>query len=235
MFLQLIKKFKLQFSIAGAVLAGVLIVYLFGLVLLSAALESAAGLPLTLGRVNLKLFPIELGLYHIKVKSLKGFKSPHIANIPEIFVSIEPWDLLKGKLHVREVRINIDEIIVERNTQGKVNLNELQKKMAEKQPNPAPLPHLQIDKATLTMTRALYIDYNFTPPVNQVIFLNIYNATLEDVTNPMRVTEQILTITLKKLGMKIVQSQINKAASTMAEGARQTLTNLLTRKPAPAT
>ncbi len=80
------------------------------------------------------------------------------------------------------------------------------------------------------MTRAQYIDYGFTPPITKVFFLNVYNASLEDVTNPRRVTEQVIAITLKKIGMKMVTSQVSKMTASFAEQTRASLSGLLGAK-----
>ncbi|GEM_PF-4713927 len=227
MLLHFLKKHKFLLTVLGAVVIIVLSVYLFGLAILNGVLRSAIGVPVSLGKMRLKLFPIEVGLYDIHVRKFGDFKS-QVASIPEIFISVEPFDLLKGKIHVRQIRINLEEIVAERDTNGKINLNELQKKLAEK-PR-VPPPPLQIDKVTLTMTRAQYIDYGFTPPITKVFFLNVYNASLEDVTNPRRVTEQVIAITLKKIGMKMVTSQVSKMTASFAEQTRASLSGLLGAK-----
>ncbi len=214
----------------GFVLAAFFSLYLFWHALLDRALESAIGVPVKFGGIHLRLSPIEVGLYHIEVKSLKKFQVPRMASIPEIFIRIQPGDLLKGKIHILEVRINIDEIIAERNKEGKVNLNELQKILAAKPQTPIDIKKFQIDKAVFTLTRVQYVDDNFIPPFTKVFFVNIYNSALEDVTNPRRATEQIIAIVLKKIGMHILNAQLNKMAGSFADQAKNALSGFLGAK-----
>jgi len=226
---------KLFLTLGGIVLAVFFSLYLFWHALLDRALESAIGVPVKFGGIHLRLSPIELGLYHIEVKSLKNFKAPHMASIPEIFIRIQPGDLLRGKIHIMEIRINIDEIIAERNKEGKVNLNELQKILAAKPQTPMDPKKFKIDKAIFTLTRVQYLDDNFTPPYTKIFFMNIYNSALQDVTNPRRVTEQIITVVLKKIGMHILNAQLSKMTGSFADQAKNTLSSLLGAKTDSAT
>lgn len=218
-------------------------------------LEQAIGARVSVSRFYINLYPVKLGLYGIKIHNPKGFREPVLVAIPEIYFDMDPLGILKGLIHVREVRINIEEITIEKNAQGKINLNELiqklnQSKKDAKQQGQAPAPgspppsenkgpgkqkaahkvRTQVDKVMVSIGKARYVDTAKEKAVERSLSVNIQNFQLQNVTDPASVTEQIVVMMLKKLGLMAVNAELNdlqhsleNQAKAMVDQARQTL------------
>lgn len=206
-------------------------VSLTGNLILAKVLETAIGAPVEVKKFNLDLFASQVGIYGFKIKNPKGFKEPVLASIPEIFIHVDVPAIFKNRVHIWEIRLNLDEITVERNTNGKINLSEIgavkgSSKPAEKkeaaapsepsQPSPAhqkpakpaAIPETQIDSVALSLGRARYVEYIGGEPSVRTFSLEIRNAVLKNVTDPADITRQIVSRTLRKIGLDAVASQL---------------------------
>ncbi len=217
-------------------------------------LEQAIGTRVSVSRFYVNLYPVKLGLYGIKIHNPKGFREPVLASLPEIYFEMNPLAILKGRIHVREIRIHIEEITIEKNAQGKINLNELiqklnqNKKDAQNQgkapapggpppeskgpakPKPGRRITTQVDRVMVSIGRARYVDTSKDKFVERSLNVNIQNFQLQNVTDPASVTEQIVVMVLKKLGLMAVNAQLDdlqhsleNQAKVMVDQARQTL------------
>ena len=97
----------------------------FGAQALAGVLEKAIGTPVQAGYIRFGIFSSSLGLYDFKIKNPKGFREKALAEIHEISVQYDFPDLFKGRIHVRNLRIDFGDVTIEKNAAGKVNLLEL--------------------------------------------------------------------------------------------------------------
>lgn len=197
--------------------------------LLAKVLETAIGAPVEINKLNINLFAGEVGIEGLKIRNPNGFNEKLIAIIPEIFIHVDWNALFQNRIHVREIRLNLDEITVERNQSGAVNLMELGavKKPSKKsqtaeaplQPSepspasqkpaePAKPPAVQIDTVSLSLGRARYVDYTSGQAVARTFPLEIRNSVLRDVTDPAQITQQIVFKTLQRVGMNALAQQL---------------------------
>lgn len=199
--------------------------YFFANTLLGKVMEQAIGAPVRVGRVHLGLFSSEVGIYGLRVENPEGFRERTLASVPEIFVQYDLPSFFTGKPHIRLVRVNVEEITVEKNPSGTVNLLEL-KALKGPGAKPAsgaepPPPEVQIDQVVLNLGEARYVDYAAGSPVTRQFNLGVQNEVLHNVTQPQQVTKDIVVITLKKVGLAALTSGID----TLAKGWQTQITD----------
>jgi len=195
--------------------------YASGSFFLAKAIEMAVGAPVKIQRFKLDLFNSEFGIYGLQVKNLKGFKEPMLASVPEISVHADLPALFENRIHIWQIQLNVDEITVERNDSGAVNLTEIGAvKNAQKQPSarseasapqpaerhaaPAKPPAVLIDAVVLSLGRARYVD----SAGERKFALEIRNAVLKNVTDPAQITQQIVLKTLERVGLNALTQQL---------------------------
>lgn len=243
-------KKKGSFLLSFLLVVAVVVVGLFltGRMLLAKVLETAIGAPVEIQKFNLNLFSSEVGIDGIKIKNPPGFQGPILASIPEIYLHVDVPAIFQNRIHIQEIRLNLDEITVERNSNGAINLLQLG---AVKQPKkettppaseqPAPssqeerpaqpavkklLPQFEIDTVRLSLGRAQYKDYTTVPPSSRTFSLEIQNSVLRNVTNPAQITQQIVVKTLQKIGMNALLSDFGLVGTGWEAQLSQTQENL---------
>ncbi|HTL47401.1 MAG TPA: AsmA family protein [Verrucomicrobiae bacterium] len=202
---------------------------------LSALLGTALGLPFKAQHYHLKLSPLEVGIYNVEIGNPPGFSSPHMAEIPELFIRMEPADILKGRLHIRQVRFNLSEVVVERNTKNQINLREASKprKPPAKAPQPGQdhpgqpkkpsvkPPQLLIDEVVFSLGTAQYVETTGGQMTQRNLALNVHELRLKNVTDPAQLLSQVVDIIIEKLGSLAVGFELKglqqKAQQTVSD------------------
>jgi hypothetical protein len=119
-------------------------------------------------------------------------------DMPEVYVHYDLPSIIGGKIHLREMRLNMSEFIVVKNEKGELNLDALnvvkdQKKEAK--PDPAKkdeAPEIQIDVLELEVGRVLYKDYSKGgKPSVQEFKLNL-KERYTDITDPNKLVGLIV-------------------------------------------
>lgn len=210
-------------------------------------LEQAVGVKVSVNRFSFRPYPLRLGLYGIKIHNPPGFKEKTLADVPELYFEADPLALFKGKIHVREVRLAVEDIAIERNAQGKINLNEMLRLLNEKQkaaqkqtPGQAPAPRdpgpesprpsppkpkarrvpILVDKVIVSIGDARYVESGKPEVQEKRIHVNVRNAELKNVTDPASVTEQIAILILKKVGLLAVNAQLGDLQQNIEKQAK---------------
>jgi hypothetical protein len=120
-------------------------------------------------------------------------------DMPELFVNYDFASILKGKIHLEELRLDLKEFIVVKNEKGALNLDSLKavqrsKETKEEKPKEeSKMPDMQIDVFHLKIGRVLYKDYSGggKPQVNE---FNIgLDEKYENITNPQALASLIIT------------------------------------------
>ncbi len=243
---------KILVSLLVVVVFFLAVITITGKKIVAAAVESAIGAPVKIGKIKLNPFSGQVGLYGLEIGNTPGFKEPNIAIIPEIFIHADPLSFL-GKPHIREIRLNIYEVTVERDTAGVVNLSKLgamQRPASAKTqiPEPAPAPSgqqtppagrpsetrppvtVQIDKVDLTLGRARFIDYSQPQIEDRQVSLNIKHAVFTNLTDPAQIVQQIVFQIMEKVALQKVTAEFEDLVSGFQkdnDSTRQALENQL--------
>lgn len=160
---------KFLFTVVLLLAALIAAILVFQDAILKTAVEQAVsrltGFPTTVHSIHYT-FPETINVRGLKIKNPDGFEKQVFADIPEIYISLSLGEILhKEKMHLREVRLNIQEVNIERNKQGVTNLQKLssvgqQASGGQSKPAPKPakgekMPFL-LDRFVLTLRRVSF-------------------------------------------------------------------------------
>ena len=183
--------------------------------------KAVTGLGVSIDHIDLGILKTQVSVKGVKVLNPKEFDEPVMVSMPELYVDYDLGALLQGKTHLEVVRLNLDELTVVKNAEGKVNVHSL--KVVKEQEKPStpksaakPSP-LRIDLLELQIGRVVYKDYSKgAPPTIRAFSVNI-NERYEHVTSPQALGSMILVQALAK-------TTIAQAANLDLDGLRETAT-----------
>lgn len=135
-----------------------------------------------------------------------NFKEPIMVNIPEIFASFDLGALLKNEAHLKEIRLDLKEFVVEKNSKGELNLNSLKVVSDQKSKKRGAAPRtvsagakkeaksmaIKIDKLKLKIGKVVYKDYSSGQPTTKEFNINI-DETYTDIKDPAVLASLIVT------------------------------------------
>jgi uncharacterized protein involved in outer membrane biogenesis len=141
------------------------------------AARLTAGLKLAIDDVDIGFPGSYAGLMGITVNNPSGFPDEPMISAPEVYVDYTIPGLLGRPIHLEELRLNVDQIVIVRNADGRINVKELLPPSQEgpgEPGEPSGPPEFKIDLLTLKIGKVIYKDYTAgNPPREQVFTLNI--------------------------------------------------------------
>ncbi|UCH12062.1 MAG: hypothetical protein JSW18_04395 [Candidatus Omnitrophota bacterium] len=128
--------------------------------------QFVTGLPLKMESFRAGIIKTLVGIRGLRLYNPKGYKDKIMLDMPEIYVDYDLPAIMKGKVHLEEMHINVKEFVVIKNEKGELNLDSLKvvqaqkegKKPEEKEKGKA--PEIQIDSLELKIGKVLYKDYS---------------------------------------------------------------------------
>ncbi len=156
-------------------------------------------------------FPSTIQIQGLEVQNPKGFEEKIFASIPEIYISLVLPEILQGKrTHLREVRLNVQEVHIEKNKEGVSNVELLssvggkpgqkpqakpeRQEKAEKKP---PMPFL-LERMELSVRNVSYEDHSGlvgiapVPGKKLAVDLNLQNEVFTNITDPLVLVNVVL-------------------------------------------
>ena len=144
----------------------------------------------------------------IKIKSCylfnpRGFPNETLLAMPTIEARYKKDALFKKPLHLNTLAVDIQEIVVVKNKDGKLNIEALDIFKKENKPRHKKTAVLEVDTLTLNIDRVIYKDFTQGEnPVVRKFDIGIKNKTYKNINN----MEQLATIILSEsLGTSLSQ------------------------------
>jgi len=169
-------------------------------VLVETGVTAVTNFPLKMQAIDLNFTGQFIKIDGLKLYNPAGFPKEPMVNIPEIYVSFDLAALLKGKVHLPELRFNLEDFDVVRNEKGELNIDKI-KAVAEQKPKqpgqtepskPAKSPEIQIDLFTLKVGRVQFKDFSTGAPSVKKFEINL-NETFKDITDPKALVRLIVS------------------------------------------
>jgi uncharacterized protein involved in outer membrane biogenesis len=167
--------------------------------------KKMTGLELKMKSLNLGILNTRIQANGIELRNPAGFEDPIMVDMPVLDVDYELGSLLKGAPHLQEVQLDLRQLVVVRNKDGKLNLDSLKPAGAkEADGKPAKALQIQIDLLRLKIGKVIYKDYSKGgAPSVQEFDLNI-DERFENISNinaivPIILTKALYNTTLGKL------------------------------------
>jgi len=169
---------------------------------------------------------LDIGLPNVSITGLEiynpsGFKDKLMADIPQISVGLDLPAFFKNKVHLTSLKLDVKQVNVNLNEQGKLNVNSLALLMPK--PSGQKAPEVKIDELAIKIGTIAY--KGSLPAVGEksTEFNANIDKTLHDVTNPSSVAKDIVGDILSKIGIsKFAQFDVKggvKKAVDEATGA----------------
>jgi len=180
--------------IAACVVIFILVISLAKDTIIKVSVENGVrlvtGLPLKIQSFKVGIAKTLVDIKGMKLYNPKGYPDKIMLDIPEVYVDYNLSDIIKGKIHLEEMRINLEEFIVVKNQNGELNLDSLKVAQAQKtgegpeKKGKARAPDIQIDSLGLKIGKVIYKDYSKGPkPSVQEFNVNL-NEKYTNITNP---------------------------------------------------
>ena len=97
--------------------------------IVKAAVESGVkivtGLPLHIGSLSIGISKTLINIRNLKLYNPSSFSDSLMIHMPEIYVDYELSPLFHNKVHITSMAINLAELVVIKDKDGKVNVNAL--------------------------------------------------------------------------------------------------------------
>jgi len=192
----------------------------------SAGVKAMTGLKLSMKSMNVGILKTMVGIKDLKLYNPPGFTDKLMVNMPEIYVDYDLGAFLKKKIHLNEVRINLDKLTVVKNEKGELNLDALtavqkgKEKRPEAKKEKGPAPEFAIDVLQLHIGKVIYKDYSRggEPKVREYP-IEIHER-FENITDPQALANVIL---VKALMNTTIGRLANFDLGPLKDGVSETL------------
>jgi hypothetical protein len=161
--------------------------------------------PVHIDGFSLGVFSQSVRISGFKMYNPQGFSKSILVDLPRINVVYDLGALFKRKLHLVSAEIELREMGLEKNKEGKMNVDELKVvKQGVKQggSKPVELMPIQIDMFKLGIGQIISKDYSAGPdPVVKVYNINIHKS-YKNITSVEQLTALILAEPMKAAGIQ---------------------------------
>jgi uncharacterized protein involved in outer membrane biogenesis len=98
----------------------------------------AAGLDARIGQVDVGLLSPTLTIENLKIYNPADFGGSILIDMPELHMEYDPYAMRKGNLHFKLVRLDLAEVAIIQDKNGRYNVQQMQKKGVPGAPGKAP-------------------------------------------------------------------------------------------------
>ena len=167
--------------------------------------QVVTGLPLEIRSFKVGIINTLVGIKGLRLHNPSGYKDRIMFSMPEIYVDYNLSPIFRGKVHLEEMRIDMEEFTVVKNEKGELNLDSLKVVQAQKEGKEprqktasegGKTPQIQIDSLELKIGKVVFKDYSrgSTPSVKE--FKVDLNEKYENITDPYALIKLIVVRTL---------------------------------------
>ena len=166
---------------------------------LAGSLSKIAHVPVKISSVQVSFLRGSIRLRGLRVYNPRGFGDKLMLDVPQVYIALDTGALFQKRLHFREVKINLKELTVVKNKEGRLNIHALkpgedEHEREKKQPKKAPkAPKMAMDKLSLSVGQVVYKDYTGPgAPAIQTFHLNMVEREYYNIQNPKALVSLIM-------------------------------------------
>ncbi len=163
-----------------------------------------AGAPVHIDGFSLGVFSQSMRISGFKMYNPKGFSKGILVYLPKINVAYDLGALFKKRLHLLNAEIELKEMGLEKNKEGKLNVDALKvvRQGGEKEGRPSEQMPMQIDILKLGIGKIVSRDYSSgKEPVVNVYDVNIHKS-YKNITSAQQLAALILAEPMKAAGIQ---------------------------------
>lgn len=189
------------------------------------------GQKVTVGNVNAEILATKIKFDALKVYNPAGYTDEFLTNIRELYINYALLDIIKGFIHLPELRIDIKEMNVEKDKKGVLNLDHFKGKEKEAKPEAKKEGEKKflVDKMVLKISTIRYRDNTKTPPEVKELEIN-FEKTFNDVDSAEVIINEIKNAAVGQLvakGVKVVIKSLMQGGDlqkTLTGGEKKPMT-----------
>jgi len=217
---------KLLIRIALVIVIVLVAVFLMRNVIARKAVEigtkQMTGFPLEIASVNLGVFGGMMEVRGLKLMNPPDFQDKMFVDLPLFKMDYRTFSMLRGAPHIRELVVNVSEVVVVKNEKGETNANRIQSKLS-----PAGGPataektrSYRVDMLRVHIGTVIIKDYSRAKPTEKKITLN-QDVVFKDITESASLSALIMRTMLGPVG-NVAGDLVKDAGKTM-KGAGDSL------------
>jgi hypothetical protein len=192
--------------------------------IIKGGIKSLTGLGMSIDKTDVGLVSTRIGLEGIKVYNPPEFADKMMMDMPELYVDYNLFQLLKKKVHLQELRIDLKEFVVVKNKDGKLNLNSLKvvkdtKKEAEApKEEPAKKTEFMIDVMKLKIDKVVFKDYTAGDKPKITEYPIKINEEFTNIDDPKKVANVIIAKAVMNTAIaRLTDFDVNALASSASD------------------
>ena len=164
-------------------------------VTLETAISKFLPVSVHVGRTRASFIKSTIELKAVKVSNVHGFPEKLLADIPFIFIQYEPGGLAKHMAHFQKIQLDLKELTVVKNKEGKLNVEAFKSpKQDAKASSKQSSATLKIDTLVLSIGRVVYKDYSgLGQPSTQTFEIQMKDRTYHNINNPTVIASLVMT------------------------------------------
>jgi hypothetical protein len=188
----------------------------------SQGIKAITGLTLQVKSMHVGILKTEIAIKELKIFNPVEYTDRLMADVPEIYVNYDLGGFLKGKVHLKELKLNLREFVVVKDGKGEINFSSLQALQPKGGGKP---PEIKIDKLKLDIGKVIYKDYTRTTQAKAKEFnVNIHDQ-YENINDPyslvgLIITRALMSTTISKLAkfdLAPIKDMVNKTVNTSGQ------------------
>ncbi len=144
------------------------------------------GMEVKIGKFETRLLTPTLTIENFKLYNTEEFGGSLFMDLPELHLEYDPARLALGKLHFKLLRLNLTEVNVVENKEGRTNLESVQKRLEERtaskrqRARQSSIEFTGIDTLNLTIGKLNYLNLN-RPKQNRVFDVSLKNEIVKNL------------------------------------------------------
>lgn len=163
------------------------------------AATQITGTKVSIDKFSLGILKQSVRIEGFKLYNPEGFSEGVLIDLPKIAVECDLASLRKGKIHLKLLEVNLREIVIEKNKEGKLNVDSL--KLAQEQKPVKQMP-MRIDLLNLQMDRLVMKDYIEGKEPSVKAYDIKLKKSYKDITSPQALAALILAEPMKQAGIQ---------------------------------
>lgn len=177
------------------------------------------GVPVHIDSLDIGIVRPSIKMDGFKIFNPKGFPQGILLDLRQIRVDYNPLRLLKGQFHAPLVIVDLNEMILVKNKEGKLNVDALKvaeekgdAKKAQEQ-KPAPSVKMQMDVVKLNIDHIVYKDFSQSEQGQILVYdVNLKDKIFKNITSPQQLA---ILIMVQAMGPTAIKSAAVYGAATV--------------------
>lgn len=174
--------------------------------LIGSVASNITGAPTRVGGLSLSVIRQSVEISNFRMYNPKGFARDVLVDIPKMGVAYNLVALISGKIHLRQIDLEIKEIGMVKNKEGRLNVDALkiatEKSEKKEKKGPAKQLAMQIDIVNLGMGRVVSRDYSVEGQAAVKVYDINLKKTYKHITSAQQLAALIISEPLKAAGIQ---------------------------------